>query len=259
MDPNANPALSAFVAAIGDGANFAQLRIQRAGPRFELRHVEDADAATDALRNVSVSDLRGIAMETSDGVFRPLKSAPSLKRGWRCEISDVAKLDLAIGHLYPGGVTDWHARNDPAKATGYRDFTARQTGMYRITTFLDAGSAPPVIAACCDDRFCLKNRRWTYDGVADEPAGDLDLPCLEPCPLLLEFARKAVRISQEPTEGLEFSASELESLLAALAGPGSVEPPREADFADPRNSRRLALLKQRLVLAREKLREQPEQ
>ena len=259
MDPNANLALSAFVAAIGNGANFAQLQIQSAGPRFELRHVEDAEAEPDALRKVSVSDLRGIAMETAAGAFRPLKSAPSLKRGWRCEVTDIGTLELAIRHLYPGGITDWHARNDPTRATSYRDFTARQTGMYRITTFLDTDSAPPVISACCDDRFCLKTRLWTYDGVADEPAGELDLPCLEPCPLLLEFARKAVRISQEPTEGLELTASELESLLAALAGPESVDPAREADFADPRNSRRLALLKQRLILAREKLREQPEQ
>jgi len=259
MNANPSPAIAAFVAAIGEGADFAQVRINRVGSGFEIRHLDDKDTAPGELRPVKPEELRAVAMDTADGSFRPLKSAPSLRSGWRCEVSGPAGLETALSHIYPGGITDWHARNDASQGTSYRDFTARQTGMYRITTFLDAESAPPVFAACCDDRFCLKQRRWTYDGVASEDAGDLTLPCLEPCPVLLEFARKAVRIRQEATAPVELSLSELDSLLAALDDPPLGDAPREADFADARNSRRRALLKSRLAAIREKLREQPEQ
>ena len=254
-----SPAQAAFLKAVGDRAQFAQILILRVSSGFALRHVANASSDATTLDVVPIPELRALAQETATGAFRPLKSAPNLRPGWTCSARDPVELFAALEALYPGGITDWFYRDDSRKITSYQDHTQRQTGMYRITARLDEDSSIPVIAACCDSRFCLKNRRWTYTGASVEPAGDLDLPCLEPCAVLMEFARKAVRISQESTIELSLSESEIDSLLAALSDTATQELEREADFADPRNLRRQRLLKQRLNAAREKLQQSPQQ
>lgn len=259
MKSTFSPAIAAFADAIGEGATFAQVSISRREAGFELRHVENVTSEAASLKSISVGELRSLAMETERGAFRPLHSAPNLRTGWICEAGNLDGLEAALGHLYPGGLTDWHARNDPEQVTNYRDFTDRQTGMYRITTHLDAETAEPVFAACCADRFCLKERRWTYDGLSSTPAAQLALPCLEPCALLLEFARKAVRISQEPSEAIPLTVSEINTLHVEPANTTADAAVREADFADDRNPRRRALLEYRLNATRDRLREQPEQ
>ena len=259
MQPAPGPGVLSFTEALGDSGRFGQVQITRQGKGFELRHMEDAERTAASLRRVSVGDLRQVGSETAAGAFRPLRSAPNLQTGWRCEAPDVGSLETALDHLYPAGLSDWHSRNDPAQATCYRDFTSRQTGMYRLTAKLDEEQAPAVFDACCDDRFCLKERRWTYDSVATSPAERSVPPCLEPCPVLLEFARKAVRINQGPSAPVALSVTELESLIAVLDSAWSDPPDREADFAEPRNLRRLALLKPRLTGALEHLRKEPDQ
>jgi hypothetical protein len=134
--------------------------------------------------------------------------------------------------------------------THYREFTERQTGMYRVTTMLNDGQAAQMTRACCHRRFCLKRRLWTVGGLPTDNSGEKSLiPCLEPCAILLEFARKAWRIEQENEAPLATAASvELESLQSALEvalnAPSSVE--READFNSPTNPRRLQLAIEKL-------------
>lgn len=228
----ANPALEAFVAAVGKELVLAQVLIRREGTGFELRHVNDSEVAKESLRTLARSDLRNLAQFTSTGAFRPLKSAPNLQTGWRVSVSNPAELDTALRHLYPGAVADWFAAlSSSPPVTHYREFTSRQTGMYRITQMLTDQQAAPVIRACCHPSFCLKQRLWTIEGLApDAPESKSVIPCLEPCALLLEFARKAVRLEQASEEAE--AATEQES---------ETEEVREADFNSPNNPRRIQL------------------
>ncbi len=104
------------------------------------------------------------------------------------------ELEAALQHLYPGAITDWFAAQaQPAPVTHYREFTDRQTGMYRVTTMLSDEQAAVMARACCHRRFCLKRRLWTVGSLGPEASGEKSLiPCLEPCAILLEFARKAL-------------------------------------------------------------------
>ena len=74
------------------------------------------------------------------------------------------------------------------------------------------------------------------------------IPCLEPCAILLEFARKALRLEQEEKVAVSVSPGEVETLQAALemapSAPLSAE--READFNSPANPRRLQLALEKL-------------
>lgn len=246
-----NPALAAFCALLTPELLLAQVLVRRLAAGFELRHVNDREAGAGTLRLVSASELRALANHTAAGEFRPIKAAPNLRAGWRCCGASDAELELALSQLYPGAIADWFtARQSVPPVTHYRDFTARQTGMYRITTMLTDAQAGQMIRACCDARFCLKRRLWTVDGLAPDAADAKSLvPCLEPCAVLLEFARKAVRIEQEegkPT--ITLAPSELASLLTALetalAHPSAGL--READLAAADNPRRLQLLREKL-------------
>ena len=240
-----NPPLDAFLRQMGEGILFAQLLIRREDTGFQLRHAGDDSAAIGTLRAVAIPELRELAQTTEAGAFRPLKSAPNLRRGWHACAADATELGTALDHLYPGALADWFAaRVDRPPLTHYREFTARQTVMYRITTFADDAFAAQITRACCDARFCLKQRLWTIAPLAPDAAADKSLiPCLEPCAILLEFARNAVRWGQQGELPTHIPPQQAQQWFQALHQPaGNV---READFESPQNPRRLALLLQR--------------
>jgi hypothetical protein len=193
----ANPALDALIACVAPELVFAQVLLRKTSEGFELRHAADRDAAS--LRGIPVQKLRDLAQFTASGQFRPLKSAPTLQRGWRCVAPSAVDLDEALRHLYPGAVADWFAAQQPSPPiTHYREFTARQTGMYRITTMLNDEQVAQVARAGCHRRFCLKQRLWTVEGLAPDNESEKSLiRCLEPCAVLLEFARAVVRFAQQ--------------------------------------------------------------
>jgi hypothetical protein len=247
----ANPALEKFVAHLGRELLLAQVLIRRLDSGYELRHEADRTTAPEALRLVPVADLRALAQFTARGAFRPLKSTPNLAAGWRAVAASDLALHEAIEHLYPGAIADWFAAEKQPSVTHYREFTERQTGMYRITTMLNDEQAAQMIRACCDARFCLKRRLWTVAGLDADAVGTKSLvPCLEPCAILLEFARKAMRLEQEDKLPMALPAGDCETLIAALEGalahPGAAE--READINSPANPRRLQLTLEKLKL-----------
>ncbi|MFA6545886.1 MAG: DR2241 family protein [Limisphaerales bacterium] len=246
-----NPAFAALCALLAPELVLAQVLVRRLTPGFELRHADDRAAAAGTLRAVAVVELRTLANHTASGEFRPIKAAPNLAAGWRCVATDETELESALSLLYPGAVADWFAAQHPVPpVTDYRDYTARQTGMYRITTMLTDAQAGQMIRACCNARFCLKRRLWTVPGLAPDAADIKSLiPCLEPCAVLMEFARKAVRIEQEEHKPSMVPApSEIESLLAALDATLANPPPdqRAADLSAADNPRRLQLLREKL-------------
>ncbi|HEX4121277.1 MAG TPA: DR2241 family protein [Verrucomicrobiae bacterium] len=224
-----NPAFTEFLAAFDAEIVVGQVLIRRAGRGFELRHAGDRDAADELLELVRVDGLRALAQFTAADMFRPLKSAPNLRGGWRAEAADVGALETALNSLYPGAIADWFAaRRNPPPITSYREFTARQTGMYRITTHLDDRIAGAAVRACCHRDFCLKRRLWSVPGLAADGTGEKSIiPCLEPCAVLLEFARKVARLEQEGAN------------LPPVAPVSPDAQVAECDFDSPNNPRRV--------------------
>ena len=250
MPVSPNPALAAFASQITDERVVAQVRITRSSSGFELRHVDDTARSADELREVHLDQLRALAQFTAAGQFRPLKSAPNLRPGWRLSLRSDADLETALNHLYPGAVADWYAAQstDPP-VTHYREFAERQSGMYRLTQKLTDAQAAAMTRACCHKSFCLKRRLWTVPGLEpDLPAEKSLIPCLEPCALLLEFARKSMRLEQEEKTHLTLPPSDISTLLEALRSVLSVQDSarREADMNAPLNPRRIQRVVQQL-------------
>ena len=166
-----NPDIAALAAGIQTELVFGQVLIRRDRDGFELRHVADRSSPAGGLRLLADGEIRPLAQFSSSGAFRPLKSAPNLPAGWRVAARDERALGTALHHLYPGAVADWFAaQSAPPPVTSYRQFTARQTGMYRLTTHLDDATAGAMTRACCHPDFCLKRRLWTVGAEAgDDP------------------------------------------------------------------------------------------
>jgi hypothetical protein len=230
-----NPDVRAFLAAFDTEIVFGQVVIRRLGSGFELRHPSDCAAAPETLATLVGTELRAWAQSAAGGAFRPLKSAPNLRAGWRAVAADGAAMDLLLHYLYPGVVADWFAAQSPhPPVTSYRQFAARQTGMYRITTMLPDPIAGAAIRACCHVDFCLKRRLWSVEGLEPDAVEKKSIiPCLEPCALMLEFARKVARMEQNTAPPSEESPADA----------------AESNFDAPNNPRRLRFSLEKQALA----------
>jgi len=191
-----NPWLRAFLAADWQEIAIAQVVVRRVGKAFELRHAADRDAAD--LKPLRAPDARSLAAFNDNGEFRPLKATPDLKSGWIIRADTPDDLADALQHIYPNALADRFAlTQSPPPITDYRAFTARQSGMYRITSFLADSDLARVVNNVCGT-ICLKQRLWTAPNIPPDREETKSLvPCLEPCAILLEAARKEVRALQE--------------------------------------------------------------
>jgi sirohydrochlorin cobaltochelatase len=175
---------------------------------FELRHADDAQAsaATLAFFNHPLA-ARELAKFDEAGRFRPLKSAPTLRHGWRLELPDASAAREALDYFYPAAIGNWVRFSEgAAPPVPLRDTLNRQSGIYRITALLTDEQASAVVCQTCDlKRGCLRRIAWTLDGarpVAKVPAEKCDLAhppeiwplvCLEACHWLVSKARASLR------------------------------------------------------------------
>lgn len=251
MSPYVNPAVQAFVEHLVSradaGLEYIEVRIVVHGDnRFELRHTHDSAAHSAALETQDLAGLRRLARTNAAGAFRPNKAAPGLRRGWIFTAYSGSELERALDHLYPGTLPDWFAgRSANPPVTPFKVFTARQTGLYRITQILPPALAARTATACCTERFCLRQRLWTTEGLAPDPVeGKSVVPCLEPCSLMLDLARRAMKLEQEEKVSLPLALGDLPVLAAALeralANPDAGV--REGNTMDAGNPRRMQLL-----------------
>lgn len=196
------------------------IRKHRVG--FELRH--HADEVLEELSTwTRPEDARTLANLDADNKFRPLKTAPSLRRGWRLMLPDIASLRRALDYFYPAmlGVLLSHERRE-LQPVALRETLARQSGMYAVARKISDEQADELIGRFCKSERgdiahgfpgCLKTILWRISNetpIASLPAGKFDvsknqvgnnapaLPmlCHEACNLLVAKARETVKKSQ---------------------------------------------------------------
>jgi sirohydrochlorin cobaltochelatase len=195
--------LATALIAIGDHTRIGEVLITRSGGSFLLHHHLDA-AAENLTRHTTPEAARDIAKCDTAGKFRPLKSAPTLIRGWELALPDAASLQLALDILYPAAVANWQRHADAPIAT-LRDTLNRQTGIYRVTAMLRDDEAQQLVADTCHDTKCLRRILWPLDAAqpwtslprekqsAAAPPDEIPLLCTDACPLLIGGARRAVK------------------------------------------------------------------
>ncbi len=183
-----------------------------AGGGFVLRHRADAGRA-DLKDFAGVEAARDLAHYDDAGHFRPLKTAPNLRHGWRLTVADLAELRRALDYFYPAMPGVWlsHARGE-LPAVPLRETLGRQTGMYRVTQKITDEQAQQMVGAFCrSDGGCLKRILWPLaPGLPittlpaekfspDAAPGVLPLLCQEACNLLVAKAREVVKKADQPS------------------------------------------------------------
>jgi sirohydrochlorin cobaltochelatase len=183
---------------------------------FVLQHRDDA-SRTDLVSSKRADDAAELARFDDAGNYRPLKTAPTLRHGWRLCLADLAELSLALDFFYPGRLAVLLAfeRNELA-TTPLRDTLERQTGMYRVAAQIREEQADELVGRFCrSDGGCLRTILWRRDASGnvastqlpiekfsprhDQTGGDepvVPLFCQEACNLLVAEAREVVQANR---------------------------------------------------------------
>ena len=157
---------------------------------WELRHTADL-GRSDLAKSEGGNAARHLANLDDSGRYRPLKTAPDLRHGWRLILRDVEALRRALDYFYPAMTGVWLSQlRGELRIVPFRETLNRQTGMYRVTQKITDGQARTMIDSFCAG--CLKCRLWD----AQPPPENTDripLLCQEACNLLVAEARKVVK------------------------------------------------------------------
>jgi sirohydrochlorin cobaltochelatase len=188
----------------GGGQQIGQLAVRG---HYELCHVDDVENS--ALESFTeVEQARPLSFYDDEGKYRPLKTAPNLRHGWRLTLATLEEVRLALDHFYPamlGNFAAWRAHR--LGVTPFRETIDRQTGMYAITKKITDEQADTLIGEACADAKCRKTILWplapgrpvrTLPPEKFDPAqinGGFPLLCAECCNLLVAAAREVVKKS----------------------------------------------------------------
>ena len=188
MNRSLAPTLAAWLAE--GRTRIGQIAIRETPDGWELRHADDL-SRDDLHPHAGASAARHLANLDDAGAYRPLKTAPNLRRGWRLALRDVEELRRALDYFYPAMTGVWlsHLRGE-LPPVPFRETLERQTGMYRVTQKITDGQARAKIDSFCAG--CLKCRLWDAQ-TPPEDAGRIPLLCQEMCNLLVAEARKVVK------------------------------------------------------------------
>lgn len=204
----------ALGAALTDCFSFGQILVRKInGGGFLLSHRDD-EARDNLQRSRNPEDAAEIAKLDDLGNYRPLKTAPNLRRGWQLEIVDLAGLSRALDYFYPGRLAvfaTWKQNRLPT--TPLRETLNRQSGMYRVAAKISDEQINELVGDFCrSDGGCLRTILWKrdnrdtvastklppkkFDATHDQTGrGERTIPllCQEACHLLVNECRKAVR------------------------------------------------------------------
>lgn len=210
----------ALETAIVDRLCLGQVMIRKIdGGGFVLTHRDD-ESRGDLQTFPAADEALEIAKYDDAGNYRPLKTAPNLRRGWRLQLDDLLELARALDGFYPGraaAFATWRAGR--LVTTPLRDALNRQTGMYRVAAKISDSQIDEVVGRFCrSEDGCLRTILWKrdkagtvpskrlpaekFDPVQDQAAlanssgkrtDSIPLLCQEACNLLVGECRKAIK------------------------------------------------------------------
>jgi sirohydrochlorin cobaltochelatase len=211
---SSSPLNEKLIAWLDSGRHLiGEIIIAKTDGGYTLRHASDHDRA-DLTPYHGAVEAREIARYDDAGKFRPLHSAPTLKRGWELHVSSLDELRLALDFFYPAAIGSACAlENGTVSATPLRELLGRQTGMYRFTNTISDEQAFSMVAKTCAAKNCLRRILWPLTPEQPLPvddskaqAGATPLLCLEACPHIVSAARKIAKETFEAKEAARIAS-----------------------------------------------------
>ena len=147
---------------------FGEIFVQKTtSGRFVLSHRDDE--SVDHLQTFrNAQDAIEIAKYDDSGNYRPLKTAPNLRHGWRLELDTLEELRCALDYFYPGRLAIFAAwKRDQPQTTPLRETLDRQSGMYRVAAKISDPELDDLVADFCrSNGGCLRTILWKRDARA---------------------------------------------------------------------------------------------
>ena len=208
------PFEKALAAILSDRTGFGQLLIQATSSGGFALCQRDDEERPDLKVFRKPEDAIEIARYDDAGKFRPLKTAPNLRHGWRLEVVDLGEARRALDYFYPGRLAMLAVcTENQLSTTSLRETLDRQSGMYRIAAKISNEQINEVVGEFCkSEGGCLRTILWKRDAnnavpstklppEKFDPAHDqtgrrenaIPLLCQEACNLLVAQCRKAVK------------------------------------------------------------------
>ena len=138
-----------------------------------LLALDSPDAVADHVRTDSL------------GRYRPLSGARTLPRGWQFTAGGAQELGATIDNIYP--LAAWHSRqhaDGTLRVVSLDDVLTRQSGRYETTSELSPAGRDRAANLVCGE--CVRVPVWRGEQMAPT-----DIPCPEPCSVLVAFCREA--------------------------------------------------------------------
>src|SRR5258708_36391555 len=129
---------------------FGQILVQkREGAGFVLLHRDDE--SLDQLQTYQdAENAIEIAKYDDAGHYRPLKTAPNLRHGWRLELATVEELRRPLDYFYPSRLAVLAAWNrGDLKTTALRETLDRPPRMARVAAKISQPSGNGLLAGVC--------------------------------------------------------------------------------------------------------------
>jgi sirohydrochlorin cobaltochelatase len=138
--------------------------IRKTNDGFVLSHRED-EARNNLQTSRNAEEAVEIAKYDDAGKYRPLKTAPNLRRGWGLTLKTPEEMKRALDYFYPGRLAVFAAwKTGQLRTTNLRDTLDRQSGMYRVAAKIsDAQIDDAVGDFCRSDGGCLRTILWKRD------------------------------------------------------------------------------------------------
>ncbi len=158
----------------------------------------------------TVPAIRDRVRHDDRGSYRPLSGARGLPAGWHVRISEELPLDAAIEAVYPlATVHRAQFRDGTLRVVSLDEVLDRQSGRYEIASNLSSAGRDLVRSVLCDN-VCVRVPVW-----AGSSPGIDDIPCPEPCSVLVALAREAAiwetarPVATDPDPDVEFAEFDL--------------------------------------------------
>jgi sirohydrochlorin cobaltochelatase len=196
------------------GSRIGQLEIERLEGGFVFSHRDDAWRSD--LREHEIDDAFEIARFDDAGNYRPLKTAPTLRHGWKIFARDLFQVERVIETIYPGRLAMLRAfKSGELTATSLRETLNRQSGMYRVAAKISDEQIDDLVGDFCrSDGGCLRTILWKQDASDKIPSPRLPSEKFDPA-VDQYLGAKRPRLAIAATESIPLLCQEACNLLVA--------------------------------------------
>jgi sirohydrochlorin cobaltochelatase len=191
-----------------------QLEIVPSDGGFVLCHRDDV--GRNDLTHYEIDDAFEIAKFVDAGNYRPLKTAPNLRHGWKILARDLLQVEQVIDAIYPGRLAVLRAfKSGQLTTTSLRKTLNRQSGMYRIARKISEQEIDGLVGNFCrSDGRCLRTILWKRD--ASDKIASSKLPPEKFDPAVDQYlSPKKPRSATAATESVPLLCQEACNLLVA--------------------------------------------